>query len=211
MSINTQMAFRLDPKSWVRIASPFLPYKQTNTASMKECTVCWEDCSQYLHCSNSTEHIICNKCAAKMVENTSYVRADASIEIKWKCPLCRVDNVAGTWQFKPTKAPTSIITNQPIENRPSDAEIRQANTSEEAPPKFRWVKSLPWRNSVVNHFKAWIMYNSPDYNEHGNLIPPSGATLRNLKELHNYRELQYETQAPWFRFLHRRHPDNINI
>ena len=31
------------------------------------------------------------------------------------------------------------------------------------------------------------MYNSPDYNENGNLIPPSGALLRNLKELHNYK------------------------
>ena len=210
MSNNTYMTTYQPEETWGSIAAPWLSYKQTTSDSMKDCTICWENCSEYIHCSNSNEHIICTKCSIHIVNDT-YVLPNANIEIKWKCPLCRVDTIAGTWHFKPTNTTISVKKNQPIESRPVDAEIRQANTSEEIPPKFRWVKSLPWRNSVVNHFKAWIMYNSPDYNENGNLIPPSGALLRNLKELHNYRELQYETHAPWFRFLHRRHPDNINI
>ena len=53
-----------------------------------------------------------------------------------------VDTIAGTWHFKPTNTTISKKKIKP-KVRPVDAEIRQANTSEEIPPKFRWSNHCP--------------------------------------------------------------------
>ena len=93
---------RLNPKSWGKIASPWFAYKQVDETDAKECSVCWDECTSYLHCANSEEHIVCKHCSKEMIENTAYVNPDASIDIKWKCPLCRHDNEIGSWQFLPS-------------------------------------------------------------------------------------------------------------
>lgn len=67
----------------------------------KWCPVCMEDCNKYLQCSNHTDHIICSDCAENVVENSKYVNPDASIDVKWNCPLCRHENDIGCWQFLP--------------------------------------------------------------------------------------------------------------
>ena len=254
--------FRLNPKSWGKIASPWFVYKQVDETDAKECSVCWEGCTSYLHCANSEEHIVCNLCSKEMIENTAFVNPDASIDIKWKCPLCRHDNEIGTWQFLPSaeqvkakEASAERILQQPqdapqqhqapqtpeqqaqqearqaqrlararalaqaqarereqgiqarqqqaprIHSPPINAtngtngqvrreiiENRLSRIDENAPSKFRWVLSLDWRNSIVNHFKAWIMYTSSRYVENINNTPPSGVELLVLKEQHHYEE-----------------------
>lgn len=271
---------RLNPKSWGKIASPWFAYKQVDETNAKECSVCWDECTSYLHCANSEEHIVCKLCSKEMIENTAFVNPDASIDIKWKCPLCRHDNEIGTWQFLPSteqmkakeasterilqqaqdvaqrhQAPQAPLTPeqraqqearqalneealsraiaqsqaqereqgiqarqqlalQQLEERQAAAvlaerqiiENRLSRIDENAPSKFRWVLSLEWKNSIVNHFKAWIMYNSPNYVENRHIRPPSGAELTVLKEQHHYEERKRSPQAPWFNFLERTAP-----
>ncbi len=267
---------RLNPKSWGKIASPWFAYKQVDETDAKECSVCWDECTSYLHCANSEEHIVCNVCSKEMIENTAFVNPDASIDIKWKCPLCRHDNEIGTWQFLPSteqikakEASTEQILQQgqdvaqrhqppltPEQQAQHEArqaqrlararalaqaqarereqgiqarqqlarqtvaqrqaavaqaqrqiiENRLSRIDENAPSKFRWVLSLDWKNSIVNHFKAWIMYNSPNYVENRHIRPPSGAELSVLKEQHNYEERKRSPQSPWFNFIERTTP-----
>ena len=259
--------FRLNPKSWGKIASPWFAYKQVDETDAKECSVCWDQCTSYLHCANSEEHIVCKLCSKEMIENTAFVNPDASIDIKWKCPLCRHDNEIGTWQFLPsteqikdkeasderilqqaqgsrassgnfvalvalaqdqgiqarqqlarqtaslTAAAPAQARREIIEYRLSPAQARReiienrlSRIGENAPSKFRWVLSLDWRNSIVNHFKAWIMYTSPNYVENINNSHPAGAELIALKEEHHYEERKRSPQAPWFNFLERTTP-----
>jgi hypothetical protein len=69
--------------------------------------------------------------------------------------------------------------------------------------RFKWIKSLKWKESVVNHFKAWIMYNdNVRYleNKH-NEKSLGGQRLNDLKVEHNYEALKYSTEAPWYCFL----------
>ena len=268
---------RLNPKSWGKIASPWFVYKQVDETDAKECSVCWDQCTSYLHCANSEEHIVCKLCSKEMIENTAFVNPDASIDIKWKCPLCRHDNEIGTWQFLPSteqikakeasteqilqqaqdvaqrhQAPQAPLTpeqraqqearqaqrlararalaqaqarereqgiqaRQPAprmqftngvngQARREIIENRLSRIDENAPSKFRWVLSLDWRNSIVNHFKAWIMYTSPNYVENINNSHPAGAELIALKEEHHYEERKRSPQAPWFNFLERTTP-----
>ena len=272
--------FRLNPKSWGKIASPWFTYKQVDQAHAKECSVCWDECTSYLHCDNSEEHIVCKDCSKEMIVNTAFVNPDASIDIKWKCPLCRHDNEIGTWQFLPSteqvkakEASAERILQQAQDvtqrhqapltpEQQAQQEARQAQRlararalaqaqarereqqqeqgiqarqqlarqqlterqaavvraerqiienrlsriDENAPSKFRWVLSLEWKNSIVNHFKAWIMYTNSNYVENINERPPSGAQLTVLKEEHYYEERKRSPQAPWFNFLERTTP-----
>ena len=237
--------FRLNPKSWGKIASPWFVFTQVDETDAKECSVCWDDCTSYLHCANSEEHIICNICSKEMIENTAFVNPDASIDIKWKCPLCRHDNEIGSWQFLPsteqikdkeasderilqqereqgiqarqtaslTAAAPAQARREIIEYRLSPAQARReiienrlSRIDENAPSKFRWVLSLDWRNSIVNHFKAWIMYTSSNYVENINNRPPSDVELILLKREHHYNERKRSPQAPWFNFLERTSP-----
>lgn len=260
--------FRLNPKSWGKIASPWFVYTQVDESDAKECSVCWDECTSYLHCANSEEHIVCKLCSKEMIENTAFVNPDASIDIKWKCPLCRHDNEIGSWQFLPSteqikakEASAERILQQPqppltpeqqaqqearqaqrlararalaqaqareneqgIQARQQQAprmqftngtngqvrreiiENRLSRIDENAPSKFRWVLSLDWRYSIVNHFKAWIMYTSSNYVENINNRPPSGVELSVLKERHHYEERKRSPQAPWFNFLERTSP-----
>ena len=268
--------FRLNPKSWGKIASPWFVYTQVDETDAKQCPICLEDYTSYLHCANSEEHIVCNLCSKEMIENTAFVNPDASIDIKWKCPLCRHDNEIGSWQFLPSteqikakEASAERILQQPQDapqqhqapqtpEQQAQQEARQAQRlararalaqaqarereqgiqarqqlarqqvaerqaavaqarrqiienrlsriDENTPSKFRWVLSLDWRNSIVNHFKAWIMYTSSNYVENINDIPPSGAQLTALKQEHHYEERKRSPQAPWFNFLERTSP-----
>ena len=278
--------FRLNPKSWGKIASPWFVFTQVDESDAKECSVCWDECTSYLHCANSEEHIVCKLCSKEMIENTAFVNPDAIIDIKWKCPLCRHDNEIGSWQFLPSteqikakEASAERIPQQPqdapqqhqapqtpeqqaqqqaqqaqqearqaqrlararalaqaqarereqgIQARQQQArqqaprlqftngvngqarteiiENRLSRIDENAPSKFRWVISLDWKKSNVNHFKAWIMYTSSNYVENINNSPPSGVELSVLKERHNYEERKRSPQAPWFNFLERTSP-----
>ena len=270
--------FRLNTKSWGKIASPWFVYTQVDETDAKQCSICWEeDCTSYLHCANSEEHIVCKVCSEGLIENTAFVNPDASIDIKWKCPLCRHDNEIGSWQFLPSteqikakEASTERILQQAQdvaerhqapqapeqqvqqEARQAQQEARQAQRlararalaqaqarereqrqrlqqleerqaaavlaerqiienrlsriDENAPSKFRWVLSLDWKNSIVNHFKAWIMYTSSNYVENINNRPPSGSQLTSLKQEHHYEERKRSPQAPWFNFLERTSP-----
>ena len=276
--------FRLNPKSWGKIASPWFVFTQVDETDAKECSVCWDECTSYLHCANSEEHIVCNICSKEMIENTAFVNPDASIDIKWKCPLCRHDNEIGSWQFLPSteqikakEAEAERILQQPQDapqqhqapqtpeqraqqearqaqrlararalaqaqarereqgiqarqQQPRQQQARQqaprlqftngvngqarteiienrlSRIDENAPSKFRWVLSLDWRYSIVNHFKAWIMYTSSNYVENINNSPPSGVELSVLKERHHYEERKRSPQAPWFNFLERTSP-----
>ena len=177
-----------------------------------------------------------------MIENTAFVNPDASIDIKWKCPLCRHDNEIGSWQFLPSteqikdkeasderilqqaqvqarereqgiqarqqlaRQTASLTTLTPAQARREIIENRLSRIDENAPSKFRWVLSLDWRNSIVNHFKAWIMYTSSNYVENINNRPPSGVELSVLKERHHYEERKRSPLAPWFNFLERTSP-----
>ena len=85
MSINTYMTTYQPEETWGSIAAPRLSYKQTTSDSMKDCTICWENCSEYIHCSNSNEHIICTKCSIHIVNDT-YVLPNANIEINGNVP-----------------------------------------------------------------------------------------------------------------------------
>jgi hypothetical protein len=194
--------YTLHPKSWAKIASKWYVYETTNTDETKECTVCWEMCSKYLSCSNSTEHIICSNCTEHIVENNTYVQPNASISIKWKCPLCRHENPIGAWQFLSSseKAKKDKLLQQV--NMQGRNQIR-LNTEIQNTSRYTWIKSLNWKNSVVNHFKAWIMYNDTTNFIEGqhNEKSLSGFTLSRLKEQHNYNELRYSSQAPWYKFL----------
>ena len=77
------------------------------------------------------------------------------------------------------------------------------NLSNITNPRFKWIKSLKWKESVVNHFKAWIMYNdNVRYLEHKhNEKSLGGQRLNDLKVEHNYEALKYSTEAPWYCFL----------
>ena len=282
-TMTDRYRFRLNPKSWGKIASPWFVFTQVDETDAKECSVCWDECTSYLHCANSEEHIVCNICSKEMIENTAFVNPDASIDIKWKCPLCRHDNEIGSWQFLPSteqikakEAEAERILQQPQdapqqhqapqtpeqqaqqEARQAQQEARQAQRlararalaqaqarereqgiqarqqlarqqleerqaaavlaerqiietrlsriDENAPSKFRWVLSLDWKNSIVNHFKAWIMYTSSNYVENINTCPPSGAQLTALKQEHHYEERKRSPLAPWFNFLERTSP-----
>lgn len=270
--------FRMNTKGWGKIASPWFTYKQVDQTDAKECSICWDECTSYLYCANSEEHIVCKDCSKEIIVNTALVNPDASIDINWKCPICRHDNEIGTWQFLPSteqikakeasterilqqaqdvaqrhQAPQAPLTpeqqaqqqarqaqrlararamsqsqarerEQGIQARQQQAprmqftngvngqarreiiENRLSRIDENAPSKFRWVLSLDWRYSIVNHFKAWIMYNSPNYVENINNSPPSGAELTVLKERHHYEERKRSPQAPWFNFLERTAP-----
>ena len=285
--------YRMNTKGWGKIASPWFVFTQVDESDAKECSVCWDECTSYLHCANSEEHIVCKLCSKEMIENTAFVNPDASIDIKWKCPLCRYDNEIGSWQFLPSteqikakeasterilqqaqdvaqrhQAPQAPLTpeqqaqqqarqaqrlararamaqsqarerEQGIQARQQQAPQQQApqqqapqqqaprlqftngtapqerrriienrlsRIDENAPSKFRWVLSLDWRYSIVNHFKAWIMYTSSNYVENINNSPPSGVELSVLKERHHYDERKRSPQAPWFNFLERTAP-----
>ena len=249
---------RLHPKSWAKIAAPWYTYQEVDEADAKECPICFENCTSFIHCSNSKEHIVCKDCSKGIFENQAYVNPDASIDVKWKCPLCRCDNELGTWQFLPsveqTKAKEAsqqhrrdrlredIMQNmqrgreqreeqarrQPpaieeewgqerqryIERREERERQRIADRvqqiDENVPSKFRWVISLNWKNSLVNDFKAWIMYTSPGYLENIHNVPPSGVRLQDYKREHNYEALKKQSTAPWFRFLKRSNPEDPN-
>ena len=278
--------FRLNPKSWGKIASPWFVFTQVDESDAKECSVCWDECTSYLHCANSEEHIVCKLCSKEMIENTAFVNPDASIDIKWKCPLCRHDNEIGSWQFLPSteqikakEASAERIPQQPqdapqqhqapqtpeqqaqqqaqqaqqearqaqrlararalaqaqarereqgIQARQQQArqqaprlqftngvngqarteiiENRLSRIDENAPSKFRWVLSLKWKKSCVNHFKAWIMYTSSSYVENRHIHPPSRTKLVALKQEHHYEDRKTCPQAPWFKFLERTTP-----
>ena len=262
--MEQRYTMQLHPKSWAKIASPWYAYKEVDEADAKECSVCWENCTSFLHCSNSEEHIICKSCSKEIVENQAYVNPDASIEVKWKCPLCRCDNELGNWQFLPSVEQTKtkqvlqenrrdrlredIMQNMQRSREQRDAEFTQeqareriqeqarlearahrqallervrererqrlserlSEIDENAPSKFRWIVSLNWKNSLVNHFKAWIMYTDPSYLENIHDVAPSGARLRELKEEHNYEELKKQPNAPWHKFLWRKNPEDPN-
>ena len=245
---------RLHPKSWAKIATPWYSYQEVDEADAKECPVCFENCTSFIHCSNSEDHIVCKDCSKEIVENQAYVNPDASIDVKWKCPLCRCDNELGTWQFLPsveqTKAkevsqqtrrdrlredimqniqrgreqrdeevrrpPPPAIEEERRQERQHYLERREAQErqrrlrpqriDENVPSKFRWILSLDWKNSIVNHFKAWIMYNSPSYLENIHDVPPSGVCLKELKREHNYEALKKQSTAPWYNFLGRCRP-----
>ena len=258
--------FRLSPNSWGKIASPWFIYKQVDETDAQECSVCWDKCTSYLHCSNSEQHIVCKDCSKQIIENTVFVNPDASIDIKWKCPLCRYDNELGSWQFLPSteqvnakEASTDLAQQQaqqqlaqqqlaqqqlaqqqlaqqqaqaltqerelqarqvqlqqerlrerwerPPRTPPRQAiEYRLSRIDENAPSKFKWVLSLDWKNSIVNHFKAWIMYTSSNYIENIHNRPPSGAELTALKQEYHYEDRKRSSQAPWFNFLDRTTP-----
>ncbi len=250
---------RLHPKSWAKIATPWYTYQEVDEADAKECPVCFENCTSFIHCSNSEEHIVCKDCSKEIVENQAYVNPDASIDVKWKCPLCRCDNELGTWQFLPsveqTKAkevsqqtrrdrlrqdimqniqrgreqrdeevrrqPPAIEEEMRLQGRLHYLEHREARErqrvddrlqriDENVPSKFRWILSLNWKNSLVNHFKAWIMYTNPSYLENIHDIPPSGVRLQELKREHNYEALKKQPTAPWYKFLWRSNPEDPN-
>ena len=236
--------YRMSTKGWGKLASPWFTYKQVDQTDAKECSICWDECTSYLYCANSEEHIVCKDCSKEIIVNNAFVNSDASIDINWKCPICRHDNEIGSWQFLPSteqikakegsterilqqaqEGSTERIRQQaqgqpPRRSRESTGltqavhqisrlprrqrlieENRLSRIDENAPPKFRWVLSLDWKKSIVNHFKAWIMYNSPGYGR-----PPSGAELTALKEQHYYEERKRSPQAPWFNFLERTTP-----
>ena len=200
--------------------STYFVYKQTDETNAKECPICLCNCTSYLHCDNSEKHFVCKDCCKKMLEvkykemfeNTAFVNPDASID-KWKCPTCRHQNelevvkIARARQIRDTpiedalarEQETNEVSRQVIENRLS-------RIDENAPSKFRWVLSLDWKNSIVNHFKAWIMYTTSSYVENINHRPPSGPELTVLKRQHHYEERKRSPQAPWFNFLERTTP-----
>tara|TARA_E500000178_G_scaffold296363_1_gene302550 strand:+ start:348 stop:1130 length:783 start_codon:yes stop_codon:yes gene_type:complete len=252
--------FRLNTKGWGKIASPWFTYKQVDQTDAKECSICWDECTSYLYCANSEEHIVCKDCSKEIIVNTAFVNPDASIDINWKCPICRHDNEIGSWQFLPStvqikakeaqqqapqaqqqapqtqqQAPQTQQQAPQTQEQQAQQQARQAQRQararamaqsqarereiharevdnrlsridENAPSKFRWVLSLDWRNSIVNHFKAWIMYISPNYVENRHNSPPAGAELTALKEEHHYEERKRSPHAPWFNFLERTSP-----
>ena len=235
--------FRLPSKILSIIASPWFVYTQVDESDAKECSVCWENCTSYLHCSNSQEHIVCKRCSIKMIENTKFVSPNASVDIKWKCPLCRHDNEIGSWQFLPAieqvkakeASAEQVLQAQQLaheremeqhreqriqrareglraleqERQQTERQIienRLSRIDENAPSKFRWVLSLKWKKSCVNHFKAWIMYTSSSYIENRDINPPSRTTLVALKQEHHYEDRKTCPQAPWFKFLERTTP-----
>ena len=201
--------YSLHPTDWAKIASQWFVYEITNTDETKECVVCWEQCSKYLSCSNGTDHIICSTCTKHIVENNTYVQPNATINIKWKCPLCRHENLLGGWQFlsssektKKDKLVEQVNTNNLITQRRN--QIRVNGEEIQNISRYRWIKSLNWKTSVVNHFKAWIMYNDTTnfIEEIHNEKSLSGFTLSRLKEHHNYNALKYSVEAPWYKFLY---------
>ena len=241
---------RLPPKSWAKIACPWFVYQETNPNETKECSICWENCSKYLVCSNGTEHIICPTCSEHIVENNTSVNRDTSINIKWKCPLCREDNIIGMWQYTSSSQQLKNKLNIEETNRRNQLEITriQQNTYRTnqldrlqqqqqqydsilinlqrtkeikeyrkniiqlknntdvqniTNSRFKWIKTLNWKDSVVNHFKAWIMYNDTIHFKQNKHTEKSlgGQRLYDLKEQHNYETLKYSTLAPWHAFL----------
>ena len=78
---------RLDSNAISKLAFPWINMEKRFDS--KECSVCWEECKEYLLCSQHMNHCVCPKCAYSIVENSIYVNPDASIDIKWKCPLCK--------------------------------------------------------------------------------------------------------------------------
>jgi len=178
-----------------------------------------------------------------MIENTKFVSPNASVDIKWKCPLCRHDNEIGSWQFLPAieqvkakeASAEQVLQAQQLaheremeqhreqriqrareglraleqERQQTERQIienRLSRIDENAPSKFRWVLSLKWKKSCVNHFKAWIMYTSSSYIENRDINPPSRTTLVALKQEHHYEDRKTCPQAPWFKFLERTTP-----
>ena len=244
--------FRLPSKILSIIASPWFVYTQVDANDAKECSVCWENCTSYLHCSNSQEHIVCKPCSRRMIENTQFVSPNASVDIKWKCPLCRHDNEIGSWQFLPAieqvkakeASAEQVLQAQQLAREREMAQHREqriqrareresqeqrqaqrlerlraveqaerqiienrlSRIDENAPSKFRWVLSLKWKKSCVNHFKAWIMYTSSSYVENRHIHPPSRTKLVALKQEHHYEDRKTCPQAPWFKFLERTTP-----
>ena len=292
---------RMDKHNFVaKVASPWFTYKQVDQTDAKECSICWDECTSYIYCANSEEHIVCKDCSKNIIVNSKYVNPDASIDVYWKCPICRHDNELGSWQFLPSteqhkaeeasaeriqeqaeeasaeriqeqaeEASTERILERILEqaeeasaeriqeqaeeleerylNRqihalrhailpPSRQEHRMEQErrmdpysaldthnrldrardearerrleliDENAPSKFRWVLSLDWRRNIVNDFKAWIMYTSPNYVENRHNIPPAGDELIALKVQHNYQRDKRSPYAPWFNFLMRTTP-----
>jgi hypothetical protein len=242
--------WRMDTHHYVaKIASPWFTYKQVDQTDAKECSICWDECTSYIYCANSEDHIVCKDCSRNIIVNSKFVNPDASIDVYWKCPICRHENELGSWQFLPSteqlkakEASAERIQEQAEEleerhlNRPIQAlsaalplarqehrmeqerrmdnrdrhEIRRDRRleliDENAPSKFRWILSLDWRVNIVNNFKAWIMYTSPNYVENRHNIPPAGSELFVLKEQHNYERDKRSPQAPWFNFLMRTTP-----
>ena len=208
---------RLCKTSWAKLALPWLSYKETDESNAKECSVCWENSTSYVYCSNSNAHIICKDCSKEIIENDVFVNPDASIDINWKCPICRHVNELGSWQFLPSierdetkevsvESPISRSHIQDADRNTSIIENRISLIDENNLSKFRWVLSLNWKNSIVNHFKAWIMYTSSNYGENICSIPPSGARLIALKKKHHYEERKDWISAPWHNFRNRLGP-----
>jgi hypothetical protein len=79
--------------------STYFVYKQTDETNAKECPVCYNNCTSYIHCDISEKHFVCKDCSKKMLEvkykdmfeNTAFVNPDSSID-KWECPICRHQN-----------------------------------------------------------------------------------------------------------------------
>jgi hypothetical protein len=175
------------------------------SAVSKECPVCFEECNKFLRCSQHEDHCICSTCAYNIIENPIYVNPDASIDIKWKCPLCRHDNPIGCWQFLPEQPSIPVKepqSSQPIQPEPPQlqANIPLTNNDE----RYTTIRNYNWPNSMVNHFKAWYIYRNTHFTILDgkilqNMISP--AELIQAKITHNYQLLKNSREAPWYQFL----------
>ena len=112
-----------------RLAFPWIQMNESSADNSKECNVCWESCSKYLLCSEHKDHCVCSDCAYNMLENRISITSEGSIDIKWKCPICRHDNPLGCWQFLPEN--TSSI--NPSKSPEQQQETRPFTRSE--PPE----------------------------------------------------------------------------
>lgn len=201
-----------------QLAFPWIQMNESSVENSKECNVCWESCTKYLLCSEHEDHCVCSDCAYNMVENRIIISSEGSIDIKWKCPICRHDNPLGCWQFlpentssiNPSKTPEQQQETRPITEVAILPESYYHESSDEESHArylvYRWIISYKWPNSRVNEFKAWYLYNnshilnlSEPPGDLRKLIPPQ--VLSKAKKDFNYKELRYCPTAPWFGFL----------
>lgn len=227
----------------------YFVYKQTDETNAKECPICYNNCTSYIHCDNSEKHFVCKDCCKKLLKN-----------INWECPICRHQNELEVGVFsarKRTKAKkvshrnalararqirdpvhedalararqirtgiaqlSTFIDQRLRERQQEQALAREQETNEvsrqviEDPlsridetslSRFMWVLSLNWSKNISSHFKAWIMYITPNYFENRDIRHPSGAYLTALKEEHHYEERKRSPEAPWYKFLDRTTP-----
>ena len=109
-----------------RLAFPWIQMNESSVENSKECNVCWESCTKYLLCSEHENHCVCSDCAYKMVENRIIISPQGSIDIKWKCPICRQENPLGCWQFLPEKTSSINLS----KSAPTQAETRPITQTE---------------------------------------------------------------------------------